>query len=333
MAENKDTTVLIRAIRDQSKGAYKVISGGKHLKVIHAEGSKKGRSVLDDNGPVILSGSPSEGRNRELAVHRLIGAGILKFDPWKGDKNKPDGPGKQVSREDEFEARQARRLAVADAHQRINDESDQCRARLERFFVKIGGGSEKRGFKTELTKTICKFLEEKHPELKIQEDSFYPEIVKITRGQTVSANQIKRINKFLDYFENSMTPRQEYFDMVRAAQGIKQMPKAVIAQRSNAHGEVVKTVTDNGHVSEVPPSVFDFVNLAQIHERSGLKWSMGLDIDEYAKLQRAVGFLEAVILRDYGERGEQALDTLFNFLNKMAEARFYSMVDREEAKD
>lgn len=325
---DKDTTFLIRAIREQSKGKYKVISGGKHLKVIHAEGPKKGRSVVDKDGPLIISGSPSEVRNRLEAANRLTKAGVLKFDPWNPPSRNGDEP--------EFDGREARREAARTVSRRQNIESDNLRAIIEPFLVKIGGSWEKRGFTTEFAHTIFYWMEERGTKFGYDsKDGFTQQVRNLSKGNSISANAIMAIQEFWNEVNSQINPRSYYMHLVGLARGAKPTRRLPVpAITKTVDGKVTELVIPEPPepvLDPTKPSVWDFVSLAALHERSGLKWSMGLTIDDYAELQQAVGYLKAVITQ-HGANGEWALTVLSNFLVKMAEARFYSMANRDEER-
>lgn len=340
---SKDTDTIIRAIHEQSKGLYKVVSGGKHKKIIYAKdapGNRAGQAVRDESGPLILSDTPGEHRNRELAVHRLLKAGVLRFDPWKPPQGKDQRVGETAGRsdgdrEDKFEQKIAHRLAVSDEHRRTNQLTQDLRERVEPIVAKLGGW-DKRGLKAELSSAAYNFLEQisfepRWPTKGAANQSCF----QLAKGQTLNTPSRNMWSRFFDELESSIDgPTTRYFELVRAAKGLTHgLPPRVLAERTTSDGEVERRVSQAGSndLGTLKDSPFEFVTLARLHERTGLKWSMGLTIDEYAELQRAYGFMEAVILRDYGDRGAQALATISDFLIKMGEARFYSMAQRDEA--
>lgn len=329
-----DASTLIKAIREQSKGSYKVISGGKHLKVIHADGPKKGRSVVDDSGPLIISGSPSESRNRELAVHRLMSAGVLQYDPWKGPPRKP---GQGLTAEEKLqEQKQQRKLAITQASNVRKGKSDQLRASLEILLVKIGGSWDKWGFKKEMATTVDYWLRERGGTFGMDAKGIQYALTQIAKGNTIAENSRMALEEFVYNVNQQINPRSYYFHLVglaKDAKPVRQLPAQVTrTDPETGESEIVRIPDpDEGRI-ESKPSVWDFVGLAAVHERNGLKWSMGLTIDDYAELQRAVGFLSAMCIH-YGEEGKEALETLSNFLIKMAEARFYTMMNRDEDPD
>lgn len=138
--------VLIAAIR---KNGYKVArtgsskGGGSHQKILRPNGSQ----VTDDNGPLILSGSPSEHRWREMHVHRLMKAGVLKADPWKatgqdGAEPEENGNGrKRGAHLQDPEVIERRQRALQERTDKLRGTSAQLRARLEPIIAKLGGWS------------------------------------------------------------------------------------------------------------------------------------------------------------------------------------------------
>lgn len=343
---SKDTDTLIKAIHEQTKGAIRVISGGKHKKLIYTKdsgGNRKGQAVRDESGPLILSDTPGEHRNRELAVHRLIKAGVLKFDPWKGPPPKQGRERPDRNPEEAFEQKQARRLAVADASNKAHAATQSLRERVEPMVARLGGW-EKRGFRSELGAAAYSFLGHinfvpKWP----SKDAAIMSAHTLAKGNTLSGPSNEMWSRFFQELETSHTPRERYFELVRASKGVAGVHERerLLAQRVGSDGTVERTVepgsgtgtTLDARSNGARDEPFEFISLARLHERSGLKWSMGLTIDEYAELQRAYGFMEAVILRDYGDRGAAALETISKFLIKMGEARFYSMAERPEVDE
>lgn len=139
MAQKKEMDILVKAIR---ANGFKVVNSGKggaHRKVL----DKNGAVVLDSNGPLILSGSPGERRWREMHVHRLMHAGVLKKDPWaSGVGIEPNGAGRPGMTDEQKAA--IRRAVEQQQHQR-EAETRALRERLEPIVVQLGGWNQGHG--------------------------------------------------------------------------------------------------------------------------------------------------------------------------------------------
>lgn len=143
MSAPSEMRLLVAAIR---KNGFKVArTGGAHMKVL----TKDGQVVTDANGPLILSGSPSEHRWREMHVHRLMAANVLKSDPWKptgkdgaaeGDEN-GNGRNAKGKTPQEVAADEARKRAAQERSDGLRGRTNELRARLEPIVVKLGGWS------------------------------------------------------------------------------------------------------------------------------------------------------------------------------------------------
>lgn len=128
------------------KAGFKIVKtgNGAHKKIL----DKKGAVVTDKNGPLILSGSPSEHRWREMHVQRLMDAGVLKSDPWKPTPSgaKPEGEPKGKRADLQDPAIRERMLASIQAKADVNREATaKLRARLEPIIAKLGGWRDVRG--------------------------------------------------------------------------------------------------------------------------------------------------------------------------------------------
>lgn len=150
MAHGSEVTELIGIIR---KTGHKVTKTGnsKHWKVLRSNGSV----VVDANGPIIISSSPSVNRWREMAVQRLMnpnipGGPVLKADPFKAtlpNKNKrgPDHAADQpkknkgASKLADPAVQAARDRAVRARSDRNRENTAKLRARWEPIVVKLGG--------------------------------------------------------------------------------------------------------------------------------------------------------------------------------------------------
>ena len=142
--QQKEINVLKQLVRQRG---YKVApSGSGHWKVLDA----KGRAVLDADGPLILSGTSSEGRSRTMSVKRLMAAGVLLEDPWAPTKAKDASTdsGEQVSDAETARLeREAEQRRTAD--QRHGERTLAIRERLEPIILNLGGW-DKRGMLKEV---------------------------------------------------------------------------------------------------------------------------------------------------------------------------------------
>lgn len=145
MATQAEVRELIAHIR---RTGYKVTKHGtKHYKVL----SPKGAAVVDANGPLIISATPSEVRWRDMTVKRLMAVGVLKDDPYAETRGKKgttseNGDGEKETADDR---KRAAREAVAAAAKARSDENARrsldLRYRLERMIVKLGGWNTAHG--------------------------------------------------------------------------------------------------------------------------------------------------------------------------------------------
>jgi len=138
----KEVTELIREIKATG---YKVASSGRTHHVVL---DKQGRRVVDENGPLIISKTPSEHRWREMTVHRLIKAGVFKEDPRK-EKQKPKS--QEEHRKDSAKrlgSPEMQRLKVEAVKARAREQASltqAVRSRFEPIVVKLGGWHEGHG--------------------------------------------------------------------------------------------------------------------------------------------------------------------------------------------
>jgi hypothetical protein len=145
-----EVTDLIKKVRasvdptDPGKGKFKVAkSGSKHYKVLHANGAV----VTDENGPLIISSSPSDWRWRSMAVARFMRAGVLKSDPYtatrgragEDDAEEDDGLTERERAERRQKEERARQLA--DRSETFRARTQTLRARVEPIVAKLGGWS------------------------------------------------------------------------------------------------------------------------------------------------------------------------------------------------
>lgn len=132
----KELEPLVKAVR--ARGFRVVPSGGGHYKIL----GKDNKAVRDDDGPLIISGSPSERRARDMHVHRLMKAKVLLIDPWAPDKGNAangNGDGKKRSRIADPDVQAAKIAAIKEKSRKQAALTLELRGRLEPLVVKLGG--------------------------------------------------------------------------------------------------------------------------------------------------------------------------------------------------
>lgn len=132
----KEVDQLIKAVK--ANGYDVVPSGAGHKKVV-----KRGKPVVDKDGPLIISSSPSEVRWREMHVSRLMKAGVLKEDPWNPE------PKERGSRLRDPNVQAAKLRAIQAASEARQERTRKIRAKLEPLVARLGGW-DKHGFVAEL---------------------------------------------------------------------------------------------------------------------------------------------------------------------------------------
>lgn len=138
-----EVSTLISHIR---RAGYKVTKSGnaKHWKVLKPNGAV----LVDKNGPVIISTTPSETRFREMTVQRLMSTDppVFKKDPYKATPSNPAEKGLTPEREkrsgkgvitDEMRARA--RAGAERKSEEYRERTAKIRARWEPILAKLGG--------------------------------------------------------------------------------------------------------------------------------------------------------------------------------------------------
>lgn len=144
----KEVEELLRAVR--ANGYSTVPSGGGHKKVV----DKHGRPVVDKDGPLIISSSPSDVRWRDMHVKRLMRAGVLKEDPWNPQEEERKGNGRGDEHERARIAGQIRAQAMREHR------TAKIRRRIEPIIVHLGGW-DKTGFTPGLGRVMYAFAKAK----------------------------------------------------------------------------------------------------------------------------------------------------------------------------
>jgi hypothetical protein len=191
----------------------------------------KGRVLVDENGPVIISKTPSEHRWREMTMHRLIANGVFKVDPRKeGQKAKEakgDGRGAQLNKE---ETRQLQREATDRIQKKRAERTKKIREKLEPLVMRVGGWS--RG-----NKAGASSMGVVPAELGIAAHHWGNERGRVDTPKSVNSCQVSVYSNlkkggtlsdasadfweaFVNEWDAAPDPRRWYFDQVRVAKGL-----------------------------------------------------------------------------------------------------------------
>lgn len=209
----------LRKIIEQ-RGFKVVPSGSGHWRVLDA----KGKVVVDDNGPVIMSSTSSDVRGRVMAVKRLMNAGVLLVDPWANQKPKDgseDDGGDQLS-EQEIAAREAAAERDRLEDQRRSDRTHAVRERLEPVVVLIGGW-DKRGNMREIGVVAHYFAERsKLPSRWSSAEAASENAEALRKGATLSPNIAALWEKLLDELETWPDITLRWMQLLREAKGLEE---------------------------------------------------------------------------------------------------------------
>ena len=218
-----EVDILIRAAR---ANGYKTIPAqGGHKKIV----DHRGKPVVDDNGPLIISSSPSDARWREMTVKRWIAAKVIKADPFKGDtpskavrkltggatSGKDGGtrltdPEIQQKKVDAIKARFAEHRAL----------SQKVREDLEPIIVKLGGW-DKHGVKSQMGDVIFWFNEWRgHVERFPSASAASSALANLKKGNALSDKSRTAIGYFVDELKKAADPQARYFELLRLSKGL-----------------------------------------------------------------------------------------------------------------
>lgn len=223
----KEVDELIKAIRGTG---YKVVSAGRtHHRVLNP----KGQVVVDENGPLIISKTPSESRWYEMTMHRLIKAGIFKVDPKKaGQQKKEGGGGKAELSEEQEELKRKRMEGMARASRNRDERTRKLRARLEPMIVKLGGSWSKRGFSAEFAQVAYHLLASRGVvDRWASLAGCIQNLNNLNRGATMSDKLASAWEAVLDDLEKAPDPKARYFELLRESKGITAKPPLVVPPR------------------------------------------------------------------------------------------------------
>jgi hypothetical protein len=225
-----EVTALKKAIAQQTK--CKVVpSGNGHWRVL----SPKGAVIVDENGPVQISSSPSDNRWRDITVRRLLNCNppALKHDPWNPPKRQNDDNGngsKSNLRDPDVQARKL--AALQDAARARAERTRKIRSRLEPMIIKIGGGWDKRGFISELG-LVCFHLAStrKRVENFKSLSGARQNTLSLRKGGTLSDNAALCWELLLGDLEAANRQedgaRTRYMELLREAKGLPSEPKGL----------------------------------------------------------------------------------------------------------
>lgn len=126
---------------------FKVVPDGrsKHYKIVYGKshGAKAGQRVQDDNGPLIVSGTPSEIRDKMEMMNRLLAAGVItkkQVEQIKGQQSGREWGGDEPPPPTEKDVEKEREQAeLRDRSARLTAETAELRGRLEPIVVGLGG--------------------------------------------------------------------------------------------------------------------------------------------------------------------------------------------------
>jgi hypothetical protein len=348
----KEFRELQRLIRQKG---YKVVPGrGGHVKILDS----KGRKVIDENGPLILSSSPGDFRARDLAAARLIRAGVLerKDLPWQPEKPKglllgdAADNGKKSKAEQARDRREEERRKVADENRSRHERTQEVRARLEPIITRLGGWG-KRGLVGELGSVVfhhSKGAPWGFPSVQAARAN----ATSLRKGGTLSDDRLTCWLGLLDTLEGAPLLREAWFDMVRAARGlpprsqpvVAEMPGSVVEGGLNAPPARVLLTPETGALAAELERQYstprwgraypDEPNpLLQLQADGGLRWLCEFTNDDLLELGRALGFFEGLAVQlsvfEGQELVEPALARLRQLFEHITEARFRALAGKE----
>lgn len=225
----KEVAELEKAIR---KSGYKLVpSGGGHKKVV----DQRGRPVVDRNGPLIVSSSPSEARWREMHVSRLMNAGVLKEDPWNPEE-RPRRQGLQ-----DPAVKEKAHIALQREMARREQETKKIRERIEPLVVKLGGW-EKHGFVADLGRVMYHVVKARgRVEAPKNQAAAVANARNLKLGGTLSDSNAICWNLLLDDLEQAQLSgptglRDRWVELCREAKGVNRVPSTLPPELPGLNG-------------------------------------------------------------------------------------------------
>lgn len=216
-----DVAILLKEAR---KNGYKTVpGGGGHKKLV----DKHGRPVVDSNGPLIISSSPSDARWRVMTVKRWMAAGVLKSDPFDSNPDKKAVRGgkeltggaasNRLTDPDVKEAKVAAIKARFAAHRQL---SQKIREDFEPIIVKLGGW-DKHGLKQQIGEVIFWFNEWRgHVEHFPSVNAAASALANLRKGNALNDNSRTAIGYFVDELKKEKDPAARYFELLRLSKGL-----------------------------------------------------------------------------------------------------------------
>ena len=224
----RELTPLIEVAR---KNGYQVVPTGKHPKLV-----KDGRVITDENGPLIISTTPGDVRNRDATVTRWIKAGVLTpaQNPWREDKKKGDG-GENGESPDLSDPKERQKQALRDALAKDSKEraerTRKIRGRWEPVVARIGGW-DKRGMQAEMGLVLHHYATSLgRQEAPASKESAVQMITRIRKGDTLSNDSAVCFELLLDDLEKRpLDMPLRWMELVREAKGIPAENRSVEIQ-------------------------------------------------------------------------------------------------------
>jgi hypothetical protein len=212
-------------VREARKNGFKTVPApGGHKKFV----DHHGKPVTDSKGPVIISSSPGDFRWREMTVKRMMGAGILKTDPFesspkgkavqrlKGGAVSGKGGGSRLADPD-VQQKKVEAIHAKAAAERA--ETQGLREKWEPIIVKLGGW--KMGMVTQVADVAFWWNEHRgHVDRFTKQSSARSAIQSMKLGQTLNERNRKAFEFFVDELLKAKDPRERYFEILRLSKGL-----------------------------------------------------------------------------------------------------------------
>jgi hypothetical protein len=196
--------VLLKAAR---ANGFKTVPGRGHRKFV----DRHGKTVVDDNGPVIISSSPSDHRWREMTVKRMMGAKILKVDPFAShEKVKDRDAGGERNGKGDVQLRKERNESLAAGEQKIQ-RTTELRNRLGPLLA--NAGDVRPG---DLAR-VASFVNGKW-----ELDSAMTTSGHFLAGKALHPGEIERMMPLVERLEKAPSARAEWFMLLRETLGLDQ---------------------------------------------------------------------------------------------------------------
>src|SRR5574338_1632059 len=214
-------------LREARKTGHKTVPAqGGHKKIV----DHRGKPIVDEKGPLLLSSSPGDFRWREMTVKRWIKAGVLKSDPF--DSTPPSkavqkkltggavsgkGGGSRLADPDVQAAKVAAVKARFEEHRQL---SQKLREDLEPIIVKLGGW-DKAGLKKQVADLVFWFGEwrshvERFPSPSASESA----LRNLRKGNALNDNRRTACGYFIDELKKAPDPQARYFELLRLSTGL-----------------------------------------------------------------------------------------------------------------